>query len=419
MLVKMPVGKGFEECEVRDEMIKAFLEPSWPSMSGCQLHHVLNALGNPIGSESLNELAVGKKNVLVLTSDNTRPVPSQETLPAMIKAIRNGSPEASLRLLIATGLHDWSPSRDELEGKYGSCLDQFEDVTIHRAADTGSLTLIGSLSRGNRLYVNRLITESDLVVADGYIEGHFFAGFTGGPKVVLPGISGAETIMRNHSPSNIDHQMSRCGVAEGNPIYEEMCEASRMANLRFVVNVVLGEKKRIISAFAGDPLAAHREGRDFALRCCKVSAMPAEIVVTSNGGYPLDRNLYQLVKGISNGALTAKNGGVIVACGECTDGVGPKGFYDMLASSESPSEFLRALRAGKIWREAQWEAQILAKTLERCKVVIVSRGVDARTVESMHMIHAGNLTEGLEEAFNVKPEGGVTLLPDGPSVIPF
>jgi nickel-dependent lactate racemase len=133
----------------------------------------------------------------------------------------------------------------------------------------------------------------------------------------------------------------------------------------------------------------------------------------------LDRNLYQLVKGISNGALTAKEGGVIIACGECRDGIGHQGFYEMLASSSSPGEFLKRLRSGEIWQEAQWEAQILAKVLEKFKVVVVSRGVNAKIVESMHMIHAKNLKEAIEVASNFKPSGGITLLPDGPSAIPL
>jgi nickel-dependent lactate racemase len=278
---------------------------------------------------------------------------------------------------------------------------------------------LGPLSTGNELFVNGLLPHADLLVADGYIEGHFFAGFTGGPKSLLPGVSSADTIMRNHSPSNIDHPRARCGVADGNPIYEEMCEAARTANLRFIINVVLNKEKRIASAFAGNPIQAHREGRAFSSKYCGVTAIPEDIVITSNGGYPLDRNLYQLVKGISNGALTAKEGGVIVACGECVDGVGPQQFYDMLASSNSPTEFLRKLRAGEIWEESQWEAQILAKVLERFRVVIVSKGVKPNKVESMHMIHAGTLKEGLEEAFNMKPSAGITLLPDGPSAIPF
>ncbi|MBO3809007.1 MAG: nickel-dependent lactate racemase [Candidatus Brockarchaeota archaeon] len=418
MLVKIPFGKGFEECEVEDSRIHAYLEPSWPT-PGNPDFFIENALSNPIGSKSLDELAEKAGRILIITSDNTRPVPSKTTLPRLIAKMKKASPQASIRLLVATGLHEWSPSGSELKEKFGQALDYLDEFIIHSAKNIGSLVNLGSLSTGNRLYVNTLLKEADLVVSEGYIEGHFFAGFTGGPKSILPGVSGVETIMNNHSPGNIDHPNARCGVAEGNPIYEEMLEAANMAKLRFILNVVLDGRKRMLSAFAGDPLEAHRSGRVFTLKYCGVKPVPGDIVITSNGGYPLDRNLYQLVKGISNGALTAREDGVIVACGECVDGVGHQGFYEMLASSSSPGEFLRRLRSGEIWREAQWEAQVLARVLEKFRVIVVSRGVDSKTVESMHMMHAKSLKEGLEIALSLKPLGRITLLPDGPSTIPL
>lgn len=418
MLVKIPFGRSFEECEIEDYRIQARLEPSWP-MPVNQDFCVDKALSNPISSKSLGELAEKASKILVISSDNTRPVPSKITLPKLVKRIKRSSPQASVRLLVATGLHEWSPSGSELREKFGEALDHLDEVIIHSAKKDDSLVNLGPLSTGNTLYVNILLKESDLVISEGYIEGHFFAGFTGGPKSILPGVSGVETIMNNHSPRNIDHPNARCGIAEGNPIYEEMMEAARLAKLRFILNVVLDGSKRMISAFAGDPIEAHRSGRVFVLKCCGVKPVPGDIVITSNGGYPLDRNLYQLVKGISNGALTAKEGGVIIACGECMDGVGHQGFYEMLASSSSPSEFLRRLRAGEIWREAQWEAQVLAKVLERFRVIVVSRGVDSKTVESMHMKHAKTLKEGLEIALSLNPRGKITLMPDGPSAIPL
>jgi len=419
MIVRIPFGQGFEECEVEDHRVRACLEPSWPAPAQHQEACVSKALSEPIGALALKDLASGAKRILILTSDNTRPVPSKITMPNLLNEIRKANPSSSVRVLIATGLHEWNPSRGELKEKFGPSLDHVEEVLVHSAKDENSLTDLGVLSTGNRLYVNKLLEEVDLLVAEGFIEGHFFAGFTGGPKSILPGVSGTDTIMVNHSPRNIDHPNARCGIAEGNPIYEEMCEAARRARLRFVLNVVLDRNKHIISAFAGDVIETHKMGRSFSLGCCRVSPVLSDIVITSNGGYPLDRNLYQLVKGISNGALTAKEGGVIIACGECRDGIGHQGFYEMLASSSSPGEFLKRLRSGEIWQEAQWEAQILAKVLEKFKVVVVSRGVNAKIVESMHMIHAKNLKEAIEVASNFKPSGGITLLPDGPSAIPL
>jgi len=419
MIVSVPFGKGFETCEVEDDKILASLEPSWPPAAGSQERCVSEALARPIGSESLRHLSSGVRTSLILTSDNTRPVPSGLTLPPILDEIKQAAPNSSVRILVATGLHEWSPTKGELAEKLGSAIDRVDEVSIHSAKDKESLIQLGNLSNGNELWVNDLINEADLILSDGFIEGHFFAGFTGGPKSILPGIAGAETIMHNHSPTNIDSPNARCGVTKGNPIHEEMREAAKRTGLRFILNVILDKSKNVVSAFAGDPILAHEGGTLFSLRCCRVTPVLGDIVITSNGGYPLDRNLYQLVKGISNGALTAKDGGVIVACGECMDGVGHEGFRRMLASASDPSEFLGKLRKGEIWEEAQWEAQVLAKVLEKFRVIIVSKGVDRKTVESMHMTQARSLGEGLEEALKLKPRGRITLLPDGPSAIPL
>ena len=419
MLIEIPFGKTAQVCELDQSRIEAHLEPRWPVAGENQSLYISEALSHPIGSSRLRDLASKTRNVLIITSDNTRPVPSQVILPPVIAEIKEGSPGATVRLLVGTGLHRWSPSEAELREKLGPAFDSLDEIIVHSAHDASSLADFGNLSTGNALLLNSLVKESDLVIAEGFIEGHFFAGFTGGPKSVLPGVSGPETIMNNHSYKNLDNPMARCGVTEGNPVYEEMREASFKSGLRFIVNVVLDRKKRIISACAGHPIEAHKVGSSFALGCCSVTAAPAEIVITSNGGYPLDRNLYQLVKGISNGALTARKGGVIVACGECMDGIGDEGFCSLMSSTDSPTELLKKLKSGEIRQEGQWQAQILAKILERFHVIVVSRGVEPKVVESMHMTHARTLKEGLEEANAIQPHGRVTVLPDGPSAIPF
>ena len=419
MLIEIPFGKTTEACELEDRRIEAYVEPAWPSGGGDGSQQLAEALSHPIGSPGLQDLASKAKNALIISSDNTRPVPSPIILPPVIEQIRKGSPEASVRLLVGAGLHSWSPSEGELREKLGPAFDALDEISVHSARDANSLTDYGTLSTGNRLLLNSLLRKADLVIAEGFIEGHFFAGFTGGPKSVLPGVSGRETIMNNHSYQNLANPMARCGVTEGNPVYEEMREAVLKSGLRFIVNVVLDRQKRTIFACAGHPIQAHRAGTAFALECCRVTAAPADIVVTSNGGHPLDRNLYQLVKGISNGALTAKEGGVIVACGECMDGVGDEGFYSLMSSSSSPTELLKKLESGEIHQEGQWQAQLLAKILEKFRVIVVSRGVTAKTVESIHMTHARTLKEGMEEAYALSPHGRVTVLPDGPSAIPF
>lgn len=418
MLARIPYGRAFLECEVDSKRINGCLEPSWPCPDKSEVEYVLAALSRPTSSSPLRTLASKKKNIVILTSDNTRPVPSRIILPPVMREIRDAAPDCFTTLLIATGLHQWSPSKKELKEKYGSILESVDRVSIHSAKDENSLVSLGRLTTGNELYVNRIANEADLLISDGFIEGHFFAGFSGGPKSILPGVSGLETIMRNHSPKNIDDPRVRCGVCDGNPVYSEMCESAGRARLQFIVNVVLDAKKRIISAFAGDTLEAHRKGASFSLKCCEAIIVPSDIVITSNGGYPLDRDLYQLVKSISNAAMMIRGNGVIVACGECIDGVGYQGFYRMMSASSSPTEFLERLRSGQMWEESQWEAQVLAKILQRHHVIIVSKGVQRKEVEAMHMEHSKTLDEGLQRALEIRPNGRITLLPYGVASIP-
>jgi len=257
------------------------------------------------------------------------------------------SKEAEIKLIIATGLHS-PPSKSEMEEKYGKeNLERFSETIVHRSSEDEEQFCVGKLSTGMELYINKeLAGEEILTVAEGFIEPHFFAGFTGGPKSILPGVAGAKSIMFNHSATRIDNPLSRSGVLEGNPIQEEMREASSKAGLRFVLNVILDENKEIVRAVAGETLAAHEVGCEMVSKYSKVSALPSEIVVTSNNGFPLDRNLYQMVKGLSAAALTVKKGGVIIIVGECIDGVGHAKFQKMLEESESPKELLLKIRSG-------------------------------------------------------------------------
>ncbi|MBO3802428.1 MAG: nickel-dependent lactate racemase [Candidatus Brockarchaeota archaeon] len=416
--VSLPYGKGAVDCKLPRRRVRGVLEPREVE-AGLPPGDVLAAaLRRPIGiAGRLGRLARGRKKILLISSDQTRPVPSRITLPLLLDEI--SSKEAEVKLLIATGLHS-PPSRSEMEEKYGKDnLERFSQIIIHRSSEDDEQFHAGRLSTGMELEVNKeLMAEGQLTIAEGFIEPHFFAGFTGGPKSVLPGVAGARSIMFNHSADRIDDPLSRSGVLRGNPIQEEMREASLKAGLGFVLNVILDGKKEIAGAVAGETLAAHEAGCAMVSERSKVKAAPSEIVVTSNNGFPLDRNLYQMVKGLSAAALTVKRGGVIVIVGECVDGVGHGKFQKMLEGSESPEDLLLKIRSGEINEEDQWEAQILAKVLEIARVIVVSGGLKKSVVERMHMLHASSLEEALDRAFELAgPEGKVTFLPRGPATI--
>ncbi len=377
------------------------------------------ALVAPIASPSLEELARGKKRPIIIISDSTRPTPSGIIVEAALRSLsRAGIPAKSVRLVVATGLHRPS-TEEELMERLGKGLLNRLEVWNHDARDDSSLVNLGRTSRGTPLWLNKAVQESDLVIGDGYIEPHFFAGYTGGGKNIMPGVSGFETIKANHGAAMIDHPKARAGVLKGNPIYEDIVEGARRGGLDFSINVTLDPQKRISGIFAGGFEEAHRAGSRFLDGHVKVETPEADIVVTTNGGYPLDRDLYQAVKGMTVAEGIVREGGVAIVASECMDGVGHPKFRELVERGGSPMEILEIIRAPGFFEIEQWEAQILARVLTRCDVICVT-GVEAAIIRGMHMIPAASVDEALSLARkSVGRDPEIVVVPGGPSTIPF
>jgi len=260
----LPFGKDKISVSIPNEQIKAVLTSKIHSYSplGSEEQLVADALANPIESQRLSELAKGKQNIVIICSDHTRPVPSKVIIPPMLNEIRLGNPDAKITLLIATGCHRES-TREELVYKFGEQIVDNETIVMHRCTANEDFVKIGTLPSGGDLIINKLAYEADLLLSEGFIEPHFFAGFSGGRKSVLPGISSRETVLANHCAEFIANPYSRTGVLENNPIHNDMLWAAKKANLKFIVNVVLDEDKKVIYAVAGDTEAAHKKGCDF------------------------------------------------------------------------------------------------------------------------------------------------------------
>lgn len=380
---------------------------------------VLQALENPIGGVALVELAKKSRSSVILCSDHTRPVPSKLLIPPLLDMLRGANPEIDITLLVATGCHR-DTTRQELIDKFGEEIVRCERILIHDCMEESMLTTLGVLPSGAVLTINRLAVETDLLLAEGFIEPHFFAGFSGGRKSVLPGICGKETILGNHCSAFINSPQARTGNLQDNPIQEDMAAAARMANLRFILNVALDSDKNVIAAFAGDPLQAHAEGCRYVSRRCAVAAHPADIVVVTNGGYPLDQNLYQCVKGMTAAEATAKAGAVIIMVAGCADGVGGESFYETLRDAASPAQLLRYLSDVPMEQTIpdQWQSQILARILAKHTVIVNTMKHNKQYVEDMKMPYAETLEEAMAMARRIKAEdASVTVIPDGVSVI--
>lgn len=419
--IKLPYGKEHLNVEIPDERINAILVSELhnykPKLSQTEL--VQLALENPIGTPRLKEMAKGKNKIVIIASDHTRPVPSKVIMPLMLAEIRKGNPDADITILISTGCHR-ETTREELESKFGSEIIANEKIYVHNCDDESMLINIGVLPSGGLLIINKLAVEADLLVAEGFIEPHFFAGFSGGRKSVLPGIASRATVMYNHNAEFIDNRKSRTGIIEGNPIHRDMLYAARAARLDFIVNVVINSEKEVMYAVAGDCDLAHIEGCKFLSSQCKVSSVPSDIVISTNGGYPLDQNIYQAVKGMTAAEVTVNEGGVIIMIAKSNDGHGGEHFYKSFKEEKDVNkmidEFLATASENTI--PDQWQSQIFARVLKKAKVVYVSDAPD-EMVSDLHMIPAHSVEEAITKADEIlgRPASKITIIPDGVSVM--
>ena len=380
---------------------------------------VRRALAEPVSSPPLHELAKGKNKIVIIASDHTRPVPSRIIMPEMLSEIRKGNPDADITILIATGCHRGT-TKDELIGKFGEEIVEKEKIYIHNCDDEKMLFDIGTLPSGGKCRINKLALEADLLVAEGFIEPHFFAGFSGGRKSVLPGIAARETVLANHCSEFIASPNARTGILEGNPIHKDMLWAAKTAGLKFVVNVVLNGDKKVIFATAGDTEQAHKKGTEFLSSLCEVKAIPADIAISTNGGYPLDQNVYQSVKGMTAAEATVKKGGVIIMLAASEDGAGGDYFYHQLADEPDLNKTMNIIQSRKRSETVpdQWEAQILIRILLHARVIYVSKMPD-EAVSAMHMTPAHSLEEALffAKQFLGKDDLKITAIPDGIAVM--
>lgn len=380
---------------------------------------VRRAMEAPIGSPRLGELAREKKKIVIIASDHTRPVPSKVIIPPMLEEIREASPEAEITILIATGCHR-ETTREELVNKFGEQIVDRERIVIHDCTETDKLVNIGTLPSGGELWINRLAYEADLLVAEGFIEPHFFAGFSGGRKSVLPGIAGRASVLANHCSEFIAHPCSRTGVLENNPIHADMLWAAKCAGLRYIVNVVIDDQKQAIYAVAGDVEAAHRAGCEFLSGLCRVAPVMADIAISTNGGYPLDQNIYQAIKGMTAAEATVREGGVIIMLASSADGHGGEALYRQLADEPDGQKTEAAILArgrGETLPD-QWQTQILLRILNRARVIYISDAPDDM-VRNMHMTPAHSIGEALTLAKSLldNPTPTITAIPDGIAVM--
>ena len=377
-----------------------------------------DACRSPIGCSSLREIASGGNRVVIVTSDGTRPVPNRQLIPWIVEELK--VPVQNVTVLLGNGTHR-ANTPDEIEEMFGRGLASRIEIRNHDAYDEDRNVCVGKGAGGSEIWVDRAYVEADVRIVVGFIEPHFFAGFSGGPKGIVPGIAGIDTILRLHRADLIGDPMSTWGVMEGNPIQREVAEAVALCPPDFMVNVTLNSAKAITGFYVGHYREAHAAG----CAAAKASSMvplpePFPLVLTSNSGYPLDQNLYQTVKGMSAAARIVEQGGTILVASECIDGIPDHGnFAEIMRTGDSPDDVLAYVYGLERPILDQWQAQVLARILQKADVAVYSRLAEAE-VRACKLTAVPDLATSVRERIDSIGKGArVAVLPDGPLTIPF
>lgn len=381
---------------------------------------IKRALRTPIGSPPLRELVDHNDSVAIIFSDITRPMPNHLVLPVLLEELRE-IPDDQISLINALGTHR-SNSPKELVDILGPEIIKRFRVIQHDCYDSSNLISLGKSSRGTEIWLNRTYMESTVRILTGFIEPHLFAGFSGGPKAVLPGIAGAKTIFSNHGSDMIGDPKSGFARTKGNPIWEEMLEVATLTNPTFLLNVTLTEDRRITGVFAGELSQAHEKGVEFLKRTAMIPVDGLfDIVISTAGGYPLDINMYQSVKGIAVAARIARDGGSIVLVSGCEKGLPDYGEYGaIMGEADTPQDLLAKIHHPGYSKQDQWDAQIQAQICQRLKLYIYSDGLRDEEIKNVFGIPCRDVEDIISALLKeYGAEGRIAVIPAGPLSVPY
>jgi len=418
MIVNLAYGESHLDVEFpadRTTVIEPANQPGLPDEQAAVLH----ALRNPISAPPLLDWIKPSSKVCILFTDITRATPNDRLIPWLLDHLRE-VPRENITLLNQLGTHRPN-TKAELEKMLTPEVVANYRVVNHEPENHDALTQLGLTRGGVPALINKHAVEADVRIVTGFIEPHFFAGFSGGPKGIMPGVAGLETVMSNHGAHNIGDPRAAFGINEGNPLWEELRDIALRVGPSFLLNVTLNHSRRITGVFAGDLLKAHKTGTEFVRQSAmqRVKA-PFEVVVTTNSGYPLDMNLYQGVKGMSAGARIIQEGGLLILASECREGV-PSGspLDKLLRSARSSEEILTMLSTPGFVRPEQWQAQIQSLIQRRARVLVHSSLPD-EVIRAAHLTPCHNIAEAVRTELLARgPEARVAVLPQGPLTIPY
>lgn len=420
MRVDIAFGEGHLSVDV-PESRTTIVRPSHLPAASDERAALVDALERPIAGPRLRDLARPGQRVAISICDGTRPQPRHLVVPALLDELAGIVDPTDVVLLVATGTHRGN-TEGELIEMLGRELYETVEVVNHDARDDSSLVWLGTHGADVPVWLNRRWVEADLKITTGFVEPHFFAGFSGGPKLVAPGLAGLETTLVLHDAKRIGHPSARWGVTYGNPVHDDVRAIAAGTGVDFSLDVVLDGDQRIVQAFAGELGAMH----DAACELARRSAMCAvdgrfEVVLTSNAGYPLDQNLYQAVKGMSAASQVVRSGGTIICAAECRDGFPDHGsFREEITAEPTPEGLLARIESRTSTVPDQWQAQILAGIQREADVVLHTTRLEASELAEARITHADDVERAVDRALR---EAGASarlcVLPEGPITIPY
>lgn len=420
MQVNVAYGRGQLPLELPDERTTVIV-PSHRDGLPDERKALLHALKLPIGARPLGEWWQRGRGVCIVFTDITRATPNHRLIPWLVDYLRTmGVPKVDITLLNSTGTHRGN-TPEELDVMLTPEIARNYRVINHDCHATADCVQFGTTRDGTPALINRWLANAGLRIVTGFIEPHFFAGFSGGPKGIMPGVAALETVMSNHGARMIGDANAVFGELDENPIWCEMRDIAKRVGPSFLINVTLNEAREITGVFAGDLVKAHREGCEF-VRTTAMQAVPKafDIVITSNSGYPLDMNLYQGVKGMSAAARILKPGGLLILAAECSEGI-PAGspFDKLLRDCTGADDILQKLATPGFVRAEQWQAQIQSLISKRARILLHSSLSDD-DVCAAHLTPCHNIAAAVQgELDRLGDSARIAVLPQGPLTIPY
>jgi len=419
MRVRLEYGREGLEVELPDERVVRSLAYKDAEPLADPVAAVQRVLAEPIASPPVAELAQGKKTACVVICDITRPVPNELILTPLLETIEAaGVPRKGITILIATGLHRPNEG-EELVELVGRRIAETYRIENHFGERRDELTYLGESPRGVPIWINSHFVDAELKITTGLIEPHLMAGYSGGRKVICPGIAGLETIKAWHSPKFLEHPRADCGFLDGNPVHEENTWIAKKVGCDFIVNTVIDDQRRPLEFFAGDMEAAFIAGAEFVRDVVRDTvAAPVDIVVTCSAGYPLDTTFYQAVKGLTGALPIVKEGGTIIMAAGLSEGIGSAPFQQLFKENPSLDVFMERILGEDYFLMDQWQLEELAKVRRKARVKVVSDGLDSETIDQLFVESADSVEDAVQASLDeYGPDATIAVIPKGPYVL--